>query len=107
VKPYVTALSVMTVFVGASLAFGRQGKDLPYKYQKDEQVYAELGKAPEKPAISAIRWSTTPMPGGRGKTYSNATARNATVTRPKGEKRGPASARQRSRTPDRGRFSGF
>jgi mono/diheme cytochrome c family protein len=48
VKPYVAALSVMTVLVGASLAFGRQGKDLPYEYQKDALVYAELGKAPEK-----------------------------------------------------------
>jgi mono/diheme cytochrome c family protein len=48
VKGYVAALSIMAVFLGASLAFAQHEKTPPYKYQKDALVYAELAKAPAK-----------------------------------------------------------
>jgi mono/diheme cytochrome c family protein len=48
VKACVAALSTMIMFLGVSLAFGTQGKEPRYKYQKDGLVYAEIAKAPEK-----------------------------------------------------------
>jgi mono/diheme cytochrome c family protein len=47
-KEYVAALSATAALLIASVAFAKQEKSPPYKYQGDPRVYAELAKAPEK-----------------------------------------------------------
>jgi len=47
-KECVGALAVTAALLIASVAFARQEKSLPYKYQRDAPVYADLAKAPEK-----------------------------------------------------------
>lgn len=47
-KESIAALSATAALLIASVAFARQEKSAPYKYQGDPRVYAELAKAPEK-----------------------------------------------------------
>jgi mono/diheme cytochrome c family protein len=47
-KECVGALAVTAALLIASVAFARQEKSPPYKYQGDAPVYADLAKAPEK-----------------------------------------------------------
>jgi mono/diheme cytochrome c family protein len=48
VKTCIAALSALGIFLGVSLAYGRQEKEPRYKYKKDALVYAEIAKAPDK-----------------------------------------------------------
>ncbi len=104
-KECIGALAATAALLIASVAFARQEKSVPYKYQGGAPVYADLAKAPEKARAKRNPFEKDPEAVDAGRNLFEQP--NATATPETAQGRLLVFAPKKFRAPHRELFSGL